>query len=423
MDNNNTHGTPNEPRLRKLIVFFAILNIADGLGDTHGLMDQPLTYVLKEVHGWSPDAVTFYLALLMIPWLIRPLYGLVSDLVPLFGYRRKSYLILSNALVMVSCLWLSTLTEPLLIWLGLFVTSFGVAVNSTISGALTIENGKESGLSATFLNNQWMWFCLAQIVVSASGGWLAEHYAPLTAFRYAALVVAVAPLALMIATVFLVEERRDRPKAPVSMPAAKAFAGQIFSKRFLIVALFLFLYGLQPSFYTPLYYHMTDTLQFGQDWIGILHGIWYMGAAAGTLAYPFLEKRMSLTGLIKCGIVAAALGHLSYLLLSDLPSALAVNFFAGVTSTIAGVSCMSLAAEYTPDGAEGFSFSLLLAVGTIAAQVSSNLGSILYVYVFQQQLYLLVLAACAFTLANLFTLRILRLAKHPDELDGDDEGK
>lgn len=422
MDNNNPHGTTNAPRLRKLIVFFAILNIADGLGDAHGLMDQPLTFVLKEVHGWAPDAVTLFQALLMIPCLIRPLYGLVSDLVPIFGYRRKSYLILSNALVLAACLWLSTVTDPLLMWIGLFVTSFGVAVNSTVSGALTIENGKESGLSATFLNNQWMWFCLAQIVVSISGGWLAQHYAPQTAFRYAALVVAVAPLVLMIATVFLVEERKGGPVA-ASMPSAREVWRQVFSKQFLVVAIFLFLYGLQPSFYTPLYYHMSDTLQFGQDWIGILHGVWYLGAAVGTLAYPLLEKRMSLTGLIKCGVVAAALGHLSYLLLSDFPSALAVNFFAGVTSTIAAVSCMSLAAEYTPAGSEGFCYALLLAVGTIAGQVSSNLGSVLYAYVFQQQLYLLILAAFACTIANLFTLRILRLAKRADQAGNDGDGK
>lgn len=29
-----------------------------------------------------------------IPWMIKPLYGFLSDAVPLFGYRRRSYLVL-----------------------------------------------------------------------------------------------------------------------------------------------------------------------------------------------------------------------------------------------------------------------------------------------------------------------------------------
>lgn len=29
-----------------------------------------------------------------IPWMIKPVYGFISDSVPLFGYRRRSYLVL-----------------------------------------------------------------------------------------------------------------------------------------------------------------------------------------------------------------------------------------------------------------------------------------------------------------------------------------
>lgn len=29
-----------------------------------------------------------------LPWVVKPLYGFLSDSVPLFGYRRRSYLIL-----------------------------------------------------------------------------------------------------------------------------------------------------------------------------------------------------------------------------------------------------------------------------------------------------------------------------------------
>ena len=32
------------------------------------------------------------------PWVIKPLYGFLSDTVPLFGYRRRSYLVVCGLL-------------------------------------------------------------------------------------------------------------------------------------------------------------------------------------------------------------------------------------------------------------------------------------------------------------------------------------
>ena len=36
------------------------------------------------------------MALLAVPWTIKPVFGLLSDFVPLFGSRRRNYLLLSN---------------------------------------------------------------------------------------------------------------------------------------------------------------------------------------------------------------------------------------------------------------------------------------------------------------------------------------
>ena len=68
--------------------------VVEGIGQTDGIIAQPLIYYFKEVHSWTPVQVTAALTAFNFPWIIKPIYGLVSDFVPLFGYRRKSYLIL-----------------------------------------------------------------------------------------------------------------------------------------------------------------------------------------------------------------------------------------------------------------------------------------------------------------------------------------
>src|SRR5260370_18938293 len=82
--------------INRLMLFFAIVYVVEGIGQARvGVIFQPLNNYLKVI-GWTPVQVTAYLAILNFPWIIKPVFGLVSDFIPLFGYRLKSYLILSS---------------------------------------------------------------------------------------------------------------------------------------------------------------------------------------------------------------------------------------------------------------------------------------------------------------------------------------
>src|SRR6516225_6613956 len=92
-----------------LLWFFALVYVAEGSG---GLIAQPLNYYLKQVNGWTPLQISAYVTILNLPWMIKPIYGLVSDLIPLFGYRRKSYLLLANVTAVAGYLLVTRLTVP-----------------------------------------------------------------------------------------------------------------------------------------------------------------------------------------------------------------------------------------------------------------------------------------------------------------------
>jgi hypothetical protein len=47
-----------------------------------------------------------------------------------------------------------------------------------------------------------------------------------------------------------------------------------------LIALFLFVYYLNPGLGTPLYYHMTDDLKFSQEYIGMLGSISSAGGSS-----------------------------------------------------------------------------------------------------------------------------------------------
>jgi hypothetical protein len=96
-----------------LLFFFGLAYFSQGLAGT--LIQQPLAYHLKS-DGMAANHVAQALAFVAIPWLVKPLYGLISDSIPLLGYRRKSYLVLATSLSTFGYLVVSQLAAPWMCW-------------------------------------------------------------------------------------------------------------------------------------------------------------------------------------------------------------------------------------------------------------------------------------------------------------------
>ncbi|KDO28394.1 hypothetical protein SPRG_06632 [Saprolegnia parasitica CBS 223.65] len=62
-------------------------------------MTAYISWVSDTIH-MSPATTSFYYALTFFPWNLKPLYALLSDNVPLFGYHRKSYIVICEV---ISC--------------------------------------------------------------------------------------------------------------------------------------------------------------------------------------------------------------------------------------------------------------------------------------------------------------------------------
>src|SRR5258705_5695794 len=88
---------------RRLALLFGVVYLAQGMWY---LPNQTITIVLKE-RGLSAGQVADFFLITITPWLIKPVYGLLSDFVPLFGRRRQSYFLLTSSLAAVAGLWLA----------------------------------------------------------------------------------------------------------------------------------------------------------------------------------------------------------------------------------------------------------------------------------------------------------------------------
>jgi MFS family permease len=399
--------------IRRLLVFFALVYVVEGVGQIVGLISQPLNYYLKEALGWTPVQVTAFITVFNLPWVIKPLYGMISDFVPLFGYRRKSYLIIANIIAIGGYFWITRLTAPGDLLIALSLTAYAMAISSTLCGAVLVENGQRLHESGAFVNQQWLWFNIAAMGAAILGGELVQHLAPAQALHTAALIVGLAPFLVIFGTLVLIDEK----KTPIDVRGMKAtFRGLIvaFKRReLLIVAAFIFLYYFSPGLATPLYYHMTDELKFSQAYIGILSSIASAGWIVGALLYQRFLADLSMKRLLFLSIAFGTLATLAYLLLSNQASAAVINFCAGFSAMLATVATVTLAADYCPPRAEGFSFAVLMSVINLANTLGDNIGSYLYANVFQRNLPPLIVISAAFTAFAFVLVPLLRLGDKP----------
>jgi MFS family permease len=399
--------------IRRLMLFFAIVYVVEGIGQARvGVILQPLTNYLK-THGWTPLEVTAYFGVLNFPWVIKPVFGLISDFVPLFGYRRTSYLLLASAGAAAGYAGIALLDAPSEFALFLLLTSYAMATASTLCGALLAENGRTFQQSSLFVGQQWLWFYVAIMASAFMGGELVEYLSASSALKAAAGIAAVAPLAVVIATPLLLSEPRSPASREAFRDTLQGIVAALQSRRLWLVAAFLFLYAFAPGFGTPLYYHMTDTLRFSQSYIGILGSIASAGWIAGALLHRWLMRRMDAEYLLYLSILLGTLSAASFLLLTGPVSAAILNFANGLAQMIATIASLTVAAQHCPRRAEGFAFAGLMSVSNLADICSINAGAFLYEHVFRSHLAPLIIVSAATTAIAAVLVPLLDLHTKP----------
>ncbi|MGC1778685.1 MAG: MFS transporter [Xanthobacteraceae bacterium] len=401
--------------IRRLLLFFALVYVVEGLAQPDGLIAQPLSYYLKTSEGWTPAQVAAFISLLYLAWIIKPLYGLISDFVPLFGYRRKSYLVVANIAAVVGFMWATQLSAPSVLFFALAVTAYAMAISSTLCGAVLVENGQRLRASGRFVNQQWLWYNIAAMVAAAAGGQLVQRLLPRTALHSAAAIVAFTPVIIIAGALLLVSEQRVSINVRGMKDSFESLKSSLRRRELWLIAGFLFLYNFSPGLSTPLYFTMTDTLKFSQGYIGILSSISALGWIVGTLLYRRLFGDLSLKQLLNISIGFGVFTTAAFLLLSGETSAAIIYFGAGFAGMLAMVATLTLAADHCPPGAEGFTFAALLSVGNLASTIANNVGALLFTHVFAQDLRPLVVISAAVTVVAFFVVPLLRVG---DKIQG-----
>lgn len=378
------------PEARRLGLLFAIVYFAQGMVY---LPDQVVSIVFKE-RGLSAGQLATFTWVITIPWFIKPVYGLLSDFVPIAGTRRRSYFLIMAALATVSAIVVS-LTSDASYWaLATAITLLwlGVGFTDVLTDALMVENGKPLGLTGAFQSVQWAALSASSILVGVAGGYLAEH----RAFAAGFALVACFPLVSLLMAWLVVQEPPARPNLEGLGETWTALRHAMGRRDLWLVAGFIFFWAFSPSFGPAFFYYQTDTLHFSQTLIGALASLGAAASIAGAWVYAHLARRFPLRRLIVWSIGAGTVGSLAYLAYGGVVSAIAITVVFGAVGMTAQLAFLDLAAKACPARAEATFFALLMSINNLGMRSSEWTGANLYDWLGYTRL---VLISTAFTAA------------------------
>ena len=150
-----------------------------------GLARLAVSFFLKDELLLSPAQVSALLGIVALPWIIKPVFGFISDGLPIFGYRRRPYLVLSGILGAIS--WISLATIVHTSWaatLAIALGSLSVAVSDVIVDSLVVERarGESQAAAGSLQSLSWGASALGGLLTAYLSGILLEHFTTRTVF-------------------------------------------------------------------------------------------------------------------------------------------------------------------------------------------------------------------------------------------------
>lgn len=359
-------------------ILFGAMYFIQGIGEpSEGLIAQPVLSLLKSWQ-YGEDRIAQFAAILSLPWAIKPLYGLLSDFVPLAGYRRKSYLLITSGAATAGMTLVSSVNLPagaLLPLLGLLlVPTVGVAFSDVVVDALMVEKGQPRGITGQLQSVQWGAMYAAMIFTGCLGGYLSEHGMQRMAF---VICAAVCGLSFVLALLF-VRERPGRGPTGDWRTAAASLWKTLTNPALLGVGVFLFLWNFNPFSTAVLYLHATKHLGFSEQFYGNTVALLAAASLAACVLYGFYCRRVPFRLLVHGSIVLGILATIAYWALWDETSAVIVTLAVGFTYMTACLIQLDLAARICPPENAGTVFALLMALQNIGISSATAVGGSLY---------------------------------------------
>ncbi|MGH9678616.1 MAG: MFS transporter [Candidatus Acidiferrales bacterium] len=368
---------PKQEKSGKALIYGAVVIIIGVLGTTLAqpqvLGRIPFQNLLKnELHVDRAANAAFFFWM-GLAWYFKPFFGIITDAFPLFGSRRKSYMILGAALATLS--WAGLYFTPhqysKMLWVCIVINLFMMAT-STVVGGYMVETAQAVSGSGRLTSVRNFVEQLSILITGPTAGFLASIAFGWTAGACACVMFLVVPGA----AVFLREKRVHIDSKTLLDNAGKQLVKIANAKTMWAAAGFMALFYCAPGIATAVFYKQQNDLHLateGQGFLQFLSGTF--GVLAAFLYGAYACRRFNLRTLLMVCLAFGTAANLGYIFYSSVGNARIIESFNGFGYTLAEVAMMDLAVRATPSGSEGLGFALMMSVRNFTLFGSDWFGS------------------------------------------------
>lgn len=426
-EDNTTSNEDGDSILKKLflgieptpdIIAIATIYFVEG---ALGLARLAQTFLLKDEFHLGPAELSATLGLLSLPWTIKPLYGFLSDGFPIFGYRRRSYLVLAGFVGFLSYLVLAfgldTVTSAdgvdtsmalTVAVISLILSSASIALSDVVADGIVVQKTREASergddaIAGGLQSLCWGSAAMGALISAYFSGSLLESMNPREVFGLASVL----PL-LVSGISFLMQEEpvgklktsngdihsiegnndeMEQAEAPISEQISSLWAA-LRQPSIYKPVLFLFLWKATPTSDGAMLYFMTNDIGFGPEFLGRARLVTAASSLFGVFLYNQYLKRVPIKDvLFWTSIASVPLGLTQLLLISHYNRELGIPDGAFVIGDDAVLSILGefaflptlvLAARLCPPGIEAVLFATLMSIYNGASTVGTEIGAAL----------------------------------------------
>jgi folate/biopterin transporter len=384
-------GNEPSPELVAILTVYFVQGIL-------GLARLAVSFFLKDDLGLTPAEVAALTGIAALPWIIKPVFGFMSDGLPIFGYRRRPYLIFSGLLGTLSWLALANIVNST--WTAtttILLTSLSVAVSDVIVDSLVVERAREESLGEAGSLQSLCWGCsaLGGLITAYLSGWLLQHLSTSIVFE----ITAIFPLLVAAVAGLIAEEKLDRDSIEISesletntntptvVEQIQQVWGAIRQKSIWLPTAFLFIWQATPSADSAFFFFTTNELGFEPEFLGRVRLVTSFASLLGVWIFQRFLKTISFRLILGWStLIAASLGMTTLLLVTHANRALGIDdhwFSLGdsliltVVGQITWMPVLVLSARLCPPGIEATLFALLMSVWNLSGLISQELGALL----------------------------------------------
>ncbi len=360
-------------------LLFGAVYFVQSVGDpASGLIAQPVRSLLND-WGESPAAIAGFMAAMALPWSLKPLLALLSDFVPLFGSRRRGYLLVATgaAAIGLGILYAAPLTPGArwILLMLLFVPTLGIAFSDVLVDALMIEVGKPRNLTGRLQSVQWFAASLGLLCSGIVGGYLTSRNRHDLAF----LICAALWSASLVLTVAFVHEPRRAVNANELRATAGALRSALAAPGLLTICAITFLWDGNPLSYSVNYLHLTRTLGLDEQVYGSSLSLFSAGGMIASVAYGLYCRRIAASVLLHGAIAAGIVANVLYWWVAGAPSLYVVSMLGGLAYMTGSLILLDLAARLVPLPVAATVFALIMALANLGSSLAEAMGG----YVFE----------------------------------------